>query len=508
MTNKLTSEEMAIFCKKKGFIYQSSEIYGGLSGVYDYGNTGTELKKNWMNVWRKYFLRLNENFVEIDASIIMHENVFKASGHLENFFDPIAECSKCDFAGRADHLVEENVKVRAEGLSSDELYKILTENNVKCPLCKNSFKKVQNLNMMFPVEMGPKKGIKAYLRPETAQSPYVNFKNQFEIQRKKLPLGLALIGRVYRNEIAPRNLVLRTRELEQAELQIFFNPNKIEEHEDFDSIKDYKLRVLLENKRKEEPEFMKCSDLLKKGLPKFYVYHMAKVQQFFFEVMKINKENFRLFQLNDSEKAFYNKYHFDIEVKMNSTNSWVEVGGIHYRTDHDLVGHQRVSKVSMEVFDEESGQKIIPHVLELSFGLGRNLYTLIDQNYLDDKERGNIVLKLPLKMAPYKVCVFPLVNKEKILEKSREIFETLLDEEIEVFYDKSGSVGKRYARSDEIGVPFCITVDYDCIEEGKDNGTVTIRDRDTCNQVRIQVEKVPEIISNLVKGKIKFEDLK
>jgi len=460
MTSKLNTEEMAIFCKKKGFIYQSSEIYGGLSGVYDYGNTGTELKKNWMNVWRKYFLRLNENFVEIDASIIMHENVFKASGHLENFFDPIAECSKCDFAGRADHLVEENVKVRAEGLSADELYKLLIENEVKCPLCKSSFKKVQNLNMMFPVEMGPKKGIKAYLRPETAQSPYVNFKNQYEIQRKKLPLGLALIGRVYRNEIAPRNLVLRTRELEQAELQIFFNPSKIDSHEDFDSIKDYKLRVLLETKRKEEPELIKCSDLLKKGLPKFYVYHMAKV------------------------------------------------GGIHYRTDHDLVGHQRVSKVSMEVFDEESKEKFIPHVLELSFGLGRNLYTLIDQNYNDDKERGNIVLKLPSKFAPYKVAVFPLVNKDGISEKAKEIFEKLLDEDIEAVYDKSGSVGKRYARFDEIGVPFCITVDYECIEDGESKGTVTLRDRDTTEQVRIKVEKVSETISNLIKGKIKFEDLK
>lgn len=505
--NKIDMETFSNFLKSKGFIYKGSDIYGGLSGVYDYGNLGCELKKNWINEWRKFFLRLNDNFVEIDTSVIMHENVFKASGHLENFYDPIAECKNCEYAGRADHIIEENLNIKAEGLSSDDLYKLIIENGIKCPECGSDFEKVENLNMMFPVDMGPKKGIRAYLRPETAQTPYVNFRQQFEIQRKRLPLGIGMIGKVFRNEIAPRNLVLRTREIEQAELQIFFNPSKIVEHEDFDSIKDYKLKVLLKDKREEEPQDVTCEEMVKYGLPKFYVYNMAKMQQFFLDVMNLEVENFRLYELDDEEKAFYNKYHFDVEYKLNNPNSWTEIGGVHYRTDHDLKGHQDVSKVKMEVVDEETKEKFIPHVLELSIGLGRSLYSILDTNYDDDKDRGNIVLKLPSKFSPYKVAIFPLVNKGGLPEVSREIFNELLEEDINVFYDRSGSVGKRYARQDEIGTPYCITVDFETVEDGENKGTVTIRDRDSTKQKRVKIDEIINIIKKLIKEKINFDEI-
>src|SRR3989344_1533768 len=243
-----TAQDLATFCKKKGFMYPSSEISGGLAGLYDYGHLGTKLKHNFENLWRQYFLALDDNFVEIEAANIMHENVFKASGHLENFTDPIVDCSKCEFSERADHFIKANSRgkiSRIEGFPPADLTKIIEKEGMVCPKCGSKLKPVSVLNMMFPVQLGTGKGNRAYLRPETAQSPFVNFKLQYELQRKKLPLGLAVIGKAYRNEISPRNFVLRQREFTQAELQIFFNPAKLHEHKYFDLVKNYKIRTLL-----------------------------------------------------------------------------------------------------------------------------------------------------------------------------------------------------------------------------------------------------------------------
>ncbi|MBU0470475.1 MAG: glycine--tRNA ligase, partial [Nanoarchaeota archaeon] len=451
----VTTKELATFFKKKGFIYPSSEIYGGVAGLYDYGHLGTKLKHNFENTWRKYFLGLNDNFFEIETANIMHENVFKASGHLENFIDPLVKCSKCEYVERADHLIQNTLKKNAEGLTPEELNKLIEKNNIKCPECKSDFSPVTVLNMMFPMQMGAVTSSKSYLRPETAQSPYVNFKLQYELLRKKLPLGLALIGRAYRNEISPRNLTLRQREFTQAELQIFFNPNRIKEHPDFDAVKNVKLKTVLEEDRKKGQVVERtAAELVKKGLPKFYVYHLAKIQQFYFEELKIPTERFRLYQLDDKEKAFYNKFHFDLEIELNE-HGFTEMGGLHYRTDHDLLGHQNVSKQKMEIHDEESGERFIPHVLELSFGVDRHVYALLDLAYDEDQKRGNIVLKLPKKFAPFYCAVFPLVkNKEEIVEKAREIYDSLKGS-YSCFYDAAASVGRRYARADEMGVPFC-----------------------------------------------------
>src|SRR3989344_9135150 len=353
----LKTVDLATFCKQKGFIYPSSEIYGGVAGLYDYGHLGTKLKKNFEELWRKYFLGLDDNFFEIETANIMPENVFRASGHLENFIDPVAKCSQCEHYERADHLVEVVVKKRVEELSSKELTQLINKHKIRCPKCGAEFQPVTVLNMMFPLQMGVGAKNKAYLRPETAQSPYVNFKLQYELLRKKLPLGLALVGRAYRNEISPRNLTLRQREFTQAELQIFVNPDLMNEHPEFDSLQDYELRTMLVEDRPQKMIVERtAAELVERGLPKYYVYHLIKIQQFYVDELRVPKHKFRLYELNEKEKAFYNKYHFDIEMEL-SEHGFTEIGGLHYRTDHDLKSHQEVSTQSMEIVDEKKGKK-------------------------------------------------------------------------------------------------------------------------------------------------------
>lgn len=478
------------FLKEKGFIYQTCDIYGGVSGLYDYGHLGTKLKKNFESIWKNYFLAMDDNYYEIETSNIGHESVFRASGHLENFMDPVINCSKCEFNERADHFLEAHLKNRFEDKSNEEMNELILKNSLKCPKCKSEFSPILEANLMFPVNMGSS-GKRAYLRPETAQSPYLNFKLQFDILRRKLPMGLALIGRAYRNEISPRNLTLRQREFTQSELQIFFNPNKINEHPDFESIRNYELNILLEENMGEfEYNKITCNDLLDKGLPKFYVYHLAKIQQFYFDVLKISQDTFRFYQLSDAEKAFYNKFHFDIEIKLNNLG-FVELGGLHYRTDHDLSGHQKISNQSMSVTDESTGEKFIPHVLELSFGVDRNVYMLLDHAYTFNEERQNNVLKFNPKHSPFKVAVLPLIKK--LDEKAREIYNEL-KLNFECFYDKSGSIGKRYYRQDEIGTPICITVDFDTVEKG----LVTFRYRDSGEQKSVPVNEIKEELNRII----------
>jgi glycyl-tRNA synthetase len=310
-------EDLPAFMKRRGFVYQGSEIYGGLAGVWEFGHIGKLMKNHLEKTWKDYFLSLDDNFYEIEGSIIMPKLVFEASGHLDNFDDPLAECFKCGTTERADKIIEEKLNRREESATNEELLKILNENNLNCSRCGNKFEKVSTFNMMFPITFGPKGGQTVYLRPETAQTPFLNFKIQHELLRKKLPMGLAVIGKAFRNEISPKNSLIRCREFEQAELQIFFNPKDINEEKisdttNFSDIKDEKIIVMLQNKRDGSLKEMSPQELVKYGLPKFYVYYMAKVQNYILNILNIPKDKFRFYELNDKEKAFYNKNHFDL----------------------------------------------------------------------------------------------------------------------------------------------------------------------------------------------------
>lgn len=495
---ELSIEELITFCKKKGFVYPSSEIYGGLAGLWDYGHLGTLLKKNFENLWRNYFLRLDDNFYELECSEIMPEKVFVASGHLQNFVDVACKCKKGHIE-KAENLLEKTLGKRFDGLGSNEITELIKKNKIVCQVCKSQIDFVGPINMMFPIELGISNSTKAYLRPETAQSAYVNFKLQYEINRGKLPMGLALIGKAYRNELSPRNMLLRQRAFFQAELQIFFNPSKINEHRDFETIKSYKLQVVESGKREKGVQYVSCGDLAKR-IPKFYVYYMAKVQEFYLNFLQFPKNKFRFYELNEQEKAFYNKYHFDVEIDLGSLG-WVEVGGVHYRTDHDLKGHQEISKENMMVFDEESKERFVPHVLELSFGVDRNVQAILFLAYSYDKKRENVVLQIDPRLASIKAAVFPIVKEEGMVKFSREIY-NLLREEMMVKYDESGSIGRRYSRNDEIGTPYCVTIDENSLKDD----VITIRDRDSTEQIKVPAKKIKEIIKNLVERKISFKE--
>jgi len=382
------------------------------------------------------------------------------------------KCKKCKKSERADHIIEEQLKENFEGLSPEELTKIIKKHDVKCPACGGELEEVGILNMMFPVKAGD---ATAYLRPETAQGAYVNFPRCYEHLRRKMPLGLAVIGKAFRNEINPRNSLIRMREFTQAELQIFFEPSVMEKFSKFEEAKEKKIRVKLSG---ENEKWVHCKEL---NVPEMYSYYLQKIQHFYLGILKIPEDRFRFRELSEEEKAFYNKTHFDVELKIGGI--WREVGGLHYRTDHDLKGHEKISRQKMEIND--NGKKFIPHVLELSFGVDRNVYALLDLGYHEEKvkEEERVIFRLPRKLSPYDCAIFPLVSKDGLPERAEEVKKTL-SSMFSVFYDESGSIGRRYRRMDEIGVAACITVDHQTLED--DN--VTLRDRDSMKQVRIKID--------------------
>ena len=493
MTDRI--DALTSIANKRGFFWPTAEIYGGMAGLYTYGHLGKLLKTKFENLWRDYFLSLNDNFYEIESNTILPKQTFVASGHIENFNDPLTECKDCHFRFRADQFLEDR-GIKGEGLKAEEMTKEIAKHKLKCPKCGGTLTDVKWFNMMFPIKVGFTDEINAYFSPETAQASYLVFKSEFEATRKKLPLGLAIIGRAYRNEISPRQMFFRLREFTQAELQIFFDPDEINNMEDskWNKVKKYKL-LLYPVSEKEKIVEMTAEEMNKKfKLPKFYVYHMAKVQQFYLECIKVPKERFRFRELSEEERAFYNKYHWDIELKIDSLGNFKEFGGIHYRTDHDLAGHQKISKQSLEIF--WNNKKFIPHVLELSFGVDRNVWAILDLFYkteeVKDEERN--IFNFPANLAPFQVAIFPLVNKDGLPEIAQKIHKEL-KKEFDVFYDVSGSIGKMYRRQDEIGTPFCITVDY----QTKDDKTVTLRERDSMKQKRVKIDELKEVIEKALK---------
>ena len=475
---------------KRGFFFPSGEIYASKAGFWTYGHLGTLLKHKFEDIWRNYFLSLNENYYEIEDVNILSKEVFKSSGHLEHFSDPLTECKKCHFKFRADELIEDETGLNVQGLKDYELDKIIKENKLKCPKCGSELDKVKFFNMMFDLKVGATGEDTMYLRPETAQSPFIAFKREFMALRERLPLGLAVVGKAFRNEISPRQGFFRLREFTQAELQIFFDPEKINEVENWNEIKNYKLRLFLNQKKKiEEFSCEHCNRMLK--LPKFYVYHLAKIQQFYLDILKIPKEKFRFRELNEKERAFYNKLHFDIELDLETLSGWRECAGLHLRGSHDLSRHQEGSGEKLEV--NINGKKFIPHVLELSFGVDRNIWALLDFFFKEEGERT--LFTFPLKLAPIEISVFPLVNKDRLPDKAIEIY-NLLKKDFRAFYDSSGSVGRMYRRVDEIGVPFMITIDYNTLKKND----VTIRDRSSMKQIRVKIKNLKNVLNQLING--------
>ncbi len=489
-------DEINRIASVKGFFFQTANIYGGKAGFYTYGHLGKALKNNWENLWRKYILSLDNNFYEIQSNNILPEEVFKASGHIENFNDPLVGCKKCHFRFRVDQFLEDKGVENAESMTIEEMNSEIVRRNLRCPKCGGELGEAKQFNMMFSVNVGFDNE-KSYLSPETAQGAYITFLEEFRATRNKLPLGLAIIDKAYRNEISPRQIFFRLREFSQAELQIFFNPNEIDKHDKWEEVQNKNLKIKFENKKNVEE--VSCNTLNKNlNIPKFYLYHAAKVQDFYLNILQIPKDKFRFRELGEKERAFYNKIHFDVEIYLDTLGGFKEVAGVHYRTDHDLAGHAKISGKNLEIFDEKSKKKFIPHILELSFGIDRNIWTLLDISYGIGKDWS--MFRFTPRLAPIKAAIFPIVKGDNFKEISLEILNDL-KKDWNVVYDESGSIGRRYARNDEIGTPYCITID----EKSPKNHDVTIRDRDTKKQIRVKISELKETLKKLINEEIGFE---
>lgn len=458
--NKLTMDKLINLCKSRGFVFPGSEIYGGLANSWDYGPVGSELKKNIKELWWKRFVHENEYNIGIDAAIIMNPKVWQASGHLAGFSDPLIDCKECKQRFRADNLIDDFSKgaVSAESMTNKEMEEYIAANKVKCPNCgKSNFTGLRNFNLMFKTFMGVTEDAKSelYLRPETAQGMFVDYKNVLRSHRAKVPFGIAQMGRSFRNEITPGNFIFRTREFEQMELEFFCKPG---------------------------------TDL------EWFDYYKAQMRNWLYD-LGIKKENLRERDHSPEELCFYSKATCDFEFKF--PFGWGELWGIADRTDYDLTQHQTYSGESMEYTDPVTNEKYIPYVVEPALGVDRMFLTVLCNAY-DEEELGEgdsrVVLHLLPALAPYKVAVLPL--SKKLSDKAREVYRELI-KEFNCDYDEAGSIGKRYRREDEIGTPYCLTVDFDTLE----NDTVTLRDRDTMEQIRLPISEVAEYVQKRIKFK-------
>ncbi|MBI4440033.1 glycine--tRNA ligase [Candidatus Woesearchaeota archaeon] len=488
--------DMAVFCKKKGFVYPNSEIYGGISGFWDYGHLGSELKNNLKQMWWKFHVHSREDIVGIDGSIITHPKVWVASGHVESFVDILLECTKCRERYRGDQLVEDVLKISADGMKADDINKLVRENKIHCRKCGSALGEASPFNLMFSTEIGASGGLKSYLRPETAQLIFTNFKLVEEHARMKLPFGIAQMGKAFRNEISPRDFLFRCREFEQMEIEYFIHPNQTGKCPFLNEVEDMEVNIfsaeMQENNKPHSP--MKLKDAVKKKIIQtpWHAYFLG-LEISWFTSLGVNQQHLRARQHLRTEKSHYALDTWDLEYKF--PFGWKELLGMANRTDYDLKAHSEHSKKDLSIFDEESKQKVIPHVVcEPSLGVDRAFLVFLFDAYNNDEARGNIVLKLHPKIAPIKVGVFPLVNK--LDGEARKAFESL-KRNFYCFYDRSGSIGRRYARADEIGIPYCVTIDFETL---KDN-SVTIRDRDTTEQVRVKIDGLPSFIEGLINGK-------
>ncbi len=449
MANKYSFEKITTHLQQTGYVFQGSQIYGGLSNSWDYGPLGAEIKKNIREAWWKRFVQESPTNVGIDAGILMNPRVWEATGHVTTFNDPMVDCKACKARHRADELIKsEFPDADVDNMTFEQMDQFIKEHEVKCPVCgKADFTPIRKFNMMFKTHIGVTEDSSSivYLRPETAQGVFVNFKNVQRTQRKKLPFGICQTGKSFRNEITPGNFTFRIREFDQMEMEFFCKAGT--DLEWFAYWKDYCLK--------------------------------------FVESLGPKAENLRFRDHEPAELAFYSKATTDVEYDFPDLG-WGEILGVADRTDYDLKRHQEYSKEDMSYFDPETNEKYIPYVIEPSMGLDRLILMVLMDSYDEEAlEGGDVrtVMHINPALAPYKVAVLPL--SKKLEEKSKEVL-SVLNKHFQVTYDVTGSIGKRYRRQDEIGTPFCVTVDFDTLE----NNTVTIRDRDTMQQIRMPIDEL------------------
>ena len=507
MKEKDKYEIVSEMAKRRGYFWPSYEIYGGVSGFLTFGPLGSLLKRRVEEKFRRFYLQPLA-ILEIETSVIMPGNVLEASGHVENFKEPTVECNKCKHKFRADHLLQEFGKMtdtETEKLTLENVVEELTKHRIRCPDCGGDFSKAEQFMTMFTTTIGPYSDSVGYGRPEAAQGIFVEFKRIFESARNRLPLGVAQIGHALRNEISPRQGPVRLREFTIIDIEFFFDP------EDrkcliIDTVEDETLRfVLAENKIKGnmEPVAITIKEALSKGIiqEEWQAYFMAQAKRFLVE-LGVPEDKQRFIEKLDYERAHYSAQGFDQEVYLDRWG-WTEVSGHNYRTDYDLSRHMKASGVDLTAFKEteDGGRRFVPHVIEPSFGLDRLVYVVLEYAYSKRDKRA--VLSLSRELAPMQVSVFPLMNKDGLLEKADEVYHMLADEGFTVDWDSSGSIGRRYARADEAGTPLGITVDYQTLEDG----TVTLRDRDSWTQVRCKIGNLSEKLHAYFCSKTDFAGL-
>lgn len=475
-------EEIMKLALERGFYFPSCEIYADApAGFWEYGPQGVNMKNKFIDLWRRELVR-RDGMMEIDGSQIMSKSVFIASGHINNFTDPIVKCSKCKSIFRADRFITEKIGEDVhEGMTNEEMNAIIKKHDLKCANCNGELDAVKRFNMMFKVNIGPDQE-EAYLRPETCQTIFVDFSRIFKTMRGKLPLGIAQIGKSFRNEIAPRQGLLRLREFYQAEIEVFCNPQKLNDLPKFEEIKNTILRLYDGTSSIE----LTADEGIRKGLlpNKLVAYYLALLNEFYAKT-GIDMKRTRFRRLTNTEKAFYSTIAFDFEVE--TSTGWLELVACNYRSDYDLQGHASTSKQNLEVIDPSDQKKVLPHVFELSMGIDRSIFTILEHSYFEDKEHDDrIVLKLKPYLAPVLLGILPLMTKDGLREKAQKIYSEL-KREFDTFYDESGSIGRRYRRLEEIGTPYAVTVDKITMEDD----TITVRYRDTMQQERIKISQLP-----------------
>ena len=567
--NELVNE----LARRRGFLWPAFELYGGAAGFYDYGPLGAPLKRRIEDIWRQYFV-IAEGFAEIEAPTIGVEGIFQASGHLSGFSDPLTGCKECKEVYRADHLIKHIIEV-PDALTNEEIYRCMQENEITCPECGGELSSVYEFNLMFKTMIGPGNKMTGYMRPETAQGMFINFPRLLRYFRGALPFAAVQIGKSYRNEISPRQGVIRLREFTQAEAEIFIDPRD-KTHPRFDEVKAIRMKFYSqEAQEKGVEEEMSFGEAVERGVVahQTLAYYVARTYQYLLAV-GIDPQKLRFRQHKSDEMAHYAADCWDAEVLLDRLG-WIELVGVADRTDYDLKAHTTVSKVNLSVFvnydqpkkrkktvvkpdfkalgpmfkskakavgealralapeqlagekiqvyvdggtididrslvsfesveEEVRGEEVVPHVIEPSFGIDRILYSILDHSYYEDEIDGEkrAVLRFKPQVAPIEVAVLPLMDRSELVGPAKKILEELRSRGMRTDYDTSGSIGRRYRRNDEIGTPYEVTIDYETIEEG----TVTIRDRDSMSQIRVARWQVVDKLQALLNGDLLFQD--